>query len=1701
MKNQIKTSSISALRQKVEDILQKKSSSSNNSEFNAGEILKLFNELNTYQIELEKQNEELQSEKIKAEITAEKYANLFDFAPSGYITLSREGKIMEINYRGVTLIGKERIDLLNNYFAYFISDETSPTFKLFFDEIFKSKKRQSCEIALSVNSHKNIYVFLSGIINDNHNECLITMFDISEHKKLEEETKINEEKYHNLFNANRDSITIFRLGKNGNPENFLEANPATTSLFGYTKKELLNMNVRDVEESSAKKRKARVDSLMANGRIDFETVIKNKNGNLRNVEVETLLIEYFNKPAVMNITRDITERKQTEENSRKAQENLATILEAIPDLLFEVNLEGKIFHSQAHREDLLAVPQNEFMGKSFQDILPPDVSKICMDALLESHRKGWSTGKQYSLDLPQGKHWFELSVSPIKDGNNIDKHFIILARDITDRKIAEINLVQNKQNLQSIFDSVSEAIYVIDETGTFIDVNKSAKRMYKYSRKELIGKSPSDVAAPGLNDLEEVKKITQKVSENGKSASFEFWAVRKNGEIFPKEVILNKGKYFGKDVLIATARDITEHKKAEIALQKSQEKLRGVFELANSGIVLTDLKGKYLLFNNWLIDNLGYKREKLNKLSREDITYPDDIEKSNRFFNEIIEGKIDRYQLEKRFLRKNGSYFWGEISVSAIKDKNNKTVNTIGIITDITERRNNEEKLKLSEARLIAAQAVAKVGSWETDLTYSNIIWSKENAKIFDLESDVDEITLEKFLKLVHPDDRTLVETTFVHSIKTNTINSLEHKIITPKGIEKIVEERWEILRDNKGIPYKAVGTCQDITERKLTENKLIENEYRLQTILSAEPECVKIVDAQGNLVSMNQAGLEIIEADSPDQVIGKPILNLIAPEYKKSFAEMHQRILKGESAKLEFEVIGLKGGRRWLETSAVPFQDGRNIVQLAITRDITDRKLTEEKLRTNKNILRAVLDNVPIGIWMMQSDGKMLFVNKVFCNSVGITEEQFIEVPHYVELYPPEIAEACIASDNEAFAREGFYVTNEKLYFTDGKIHDLEITKKKIIDEQNGTISLIGIMQDITERKIAEETLRESEEKYRGLVENSPDGIVIYIDDKIAFINDEGVRMLKAKSYKEIVGRHVFDFIHPDNLSSILQRMEEVVMDNNASATVEERFIDINGVPFDVEIKAIPTIYNHKPGVQVIVHDITESKRSQEKIRQLSQAVEQSPVTVVITNTEGEIEYVNPKFTETTGFSFEEVIGKNPRILKSDYTTPEEYKKLWNTLAQGDEWHGEFHNKKKDGSLYWESASISPIVNSQGKTTHYIAIKEDITNRKEIQKELIKAKEKAEESDRLKLAFLANMSHEIRTPMNGILGFTELLKEPKLSGEEQQEYINIIEKSGKRMLNIINDIISISKVESGQVEIVMTETNVNEQIDYIQTFFKPEAKQKGIQLQVSKQLSPKSTFIKTDREKLYAILTNLVKNALKFTSEGSIEFGCEIKDNKLEFFVKDTGLGISESQKKIIFERFRQANETISRTHEGSGLGLAISKAYVEMLGGKIWVESEEGKGSTFYFTLPYNSKSEFEKTVTLEKADTEIKEKNNIKNLKVLIVEDDAISKLLITIAIKPFSKEIIKVSTGLEAIETCRNNPDIDLVMMDINMPEMGGYEATRQIREFAKDLVIIAQTANGMQGDRENAIAAGCTDYISKPIDIKTLGKLIQKYFMK
>jgi len=354
-------------------------------------------------------------------------------------------------------------------------------------------------------------------------------------------------------------------------------------------------------------------------------------------------------------------------------------------------------------------------------------------------------------------------------------------------------------------------------------------------------------------------------------------------------------------------------------------------------------------------------------------------------------------------------------------------------------------------------------------------------------------------------------------------------------------------------------------------------------------------------------------------------------------------------------------------------------------------------------------------------------------------------------------------------------------------------------------------------------------------------------------------------------------------------------------------------------------------------------------------------------------------------------------------------------------------------------------------------------------------------------------MSHELRTPMNGIIGFTNLLSSPSLSEESMQGYIEIINKSGERLLGTVNDLIDISKLETGQVNIVIDNTVINDLLDSLYHFFNQEASEKGLHLTCNKGISDKNLIIRSDEQKLNSVLTNLVKNAIKYTQEGSVEFGYTLvsknKSEMLQFFVKDTGIGIPKDRQEAVFNRFEQADIDDRNAYEGSGLGLTIAKNLVEMLGGEIWLESDAGTGSTFFFTLPFVISDRMQ-SISIEAKPVQ-EEIELPGSLKILIAEDDIASYLHISILIKEFTRELLHVTSGVEAVEVCRDNPDIDLVMMDIKMPHMNGLEATRKIREFNQTVPIIAQTAYALIGDREKALEAGCNDYLAKPIIVEEL----------
>ncbi len=410
---------------------------------------------------------------------------------------------------------------------------------------------------------------------------------------------------------------------------------------------------------------------------------------------------------------------------------------------------------------------------------------------------------------------------------------------------------------------------------------------------------------------------------------------------------------------------------------------------------------------------------------------------------------------------------------------------------------------------------------------------------------------------------------------------------------------------------------------------------------------------------------------------------------------------------------------------------------------------------------------------------------------------------------------------------------------------------------------------------------------------------------------------------------------------------------------------------------------------------------------------------------------------------------------------------------------------------MVWLSTSGSPILDNTGVLIGYRGLDKDITKQKTHTQELQIAKEKAEESDRLKTEFINNMSHEIRTPMNGILGFSEMLNNPKLTNEKRETFIKIIQSSSHQLLHVIDDILEISSLSTKQVKVYKSEVCLNDVLVELFSFFDTKAKENKTPLYLKKELKDKQSTIITDKLKLHKIVSNLLENALKFTNQGCIEFGYRIKNNNIELFVKDTGIGIEKSKHELIFKRFSQAKNNLAKNTGGLGLGLSIAKENAELLGGSIRLKSEVGLGTTFLVTIPFNAVYEIDSNQT-----GEILPKHN-----VLIAEDEEVNYLYLETMLEDIINldcEIIHVKNGQEAVEICKENKAINLVLMDLKMPIMNGFEASNQIKKLSPELPIIALTAYSTEKERKQSLLAGCDEFISKPVSLDTIKNMLNKY---
>jgi len=959
-------------------------------------------------------------------------------------------------------------------------------------------------------------------------------------------------------------------------------------------------------------------------------------------------------------------------------------------------------------------------------------------------------------------------------------------------------------------------------------------------------------------------------------------------------------------------------------------------------------------------------------------------------------------------------------------------------------------------------------------------------------------------------------------------------------------EYYWEsasisAIKNKDGEISRYLAVKEDITKQKKIEQELItakekaeESEAKFKKLSNLTFEGI-VLHQNGIAIDINLSFAQMF-GYTREEVVGKNVIKLIVKEEYHNI--ISQKFIKNYA--LPYEIVGIKkdGTELPIEVEARDIESDNKTIRVAAVRVISERKKFEKELqKQNKELTiakekaeesehrhRLLADNAKDVIWTMNLEGKFTYVSPSVEKLRGYTPTEVMNqsLKEVLTLESLEIATKLLGEAIESL-KLGIPFIETHLEFEqpckDGSTIWTEATISIIYNDEGEFVSILGITRDITERKLAEEELRLHSEMMKNMVEGV---YLIGLDDVlIKYANPEFEKMFGYKK-GEMIGKHA-SIVNAPTDKDPTETAKEIMktIDDTGEWHGEIKNIKKDGTSFWCSAN-VSTFKHSKFGeVLIAVHaDITQRKQaeiemitakekaeeSEEKYRKLVNLVQGG---IWVIDKHNATSFVNPSMARMLGYPADEMHGKSLFDFMDETGIKIANKNLERRQAGIQEQH-DFEFICKNGERMIASLETAPIMDKSGNYDGAIAAVMNITERKLAEVALNQAKEKAEESDRLKSAFLANMSHEIRTPMNGILGFTDLLKEPGLSGKEQKKFISIIEKSGTRMLNTINDIVDISKIESGLVEVSFSDVNLNSLLDELFEFFIPEAENKNIQFSITSRLPEQNALIKSDKVKLNAILTNLIKNAIKYTDSGKIEFGVSTSStskNKavselvqgrsdiLKFYVKDTGIGIPVERQKAIFDRFVQADIEDKKAYQGSGLGLAISKAYVEMLGGEIFVESKGGVGTQFYFTLPFDAGDN--KTGDKKMEGSTIPQAMK-EGLKILIVEDDEDVISYLRIVLERYQKEMLISNTGMDAVEKCREHPDIDIILMDIKMPGIDGYETTRQIRAFNMEVIIIAQTAYALEGDKKKAIASGCNDYISKPIRANALKQMIVKY---
>jgi len=1361
-------------------------------------------------------------------------------------------------------------------------------------------------------------------------------------------------------------------------------------------------------------------------------------------------------PAVLRAIEESRQKKKlklAEQERRKSEHRYVTALNNLRDAFIIVDGEGLIIEWNPAAETMFGYSRQEAIGADLHELLAPELFKQQAYAGLEQFRingTGNAIGKtlEFIAMHKNGEHFpIELSLSAMQVSEQWQG--VAVVRDISQRKKTDDDLRKSRELLQEAqslahigsweMDPKTMKVYWSDEVFRILDVPIKDNTDLKF-------------LSPFIHPDERSQFFAslQKTAKGEHRHSMEFRLLYPDGSIrwvesygFP---IFERNKKVS--LVRGYIQDIHARKLVELDNKEQSQHIWDLLHSTAEAIYGLDLDGVCTFANNACLKMLKYQSLK-DIIGRKmlELTHSGVAEKSSSAEKESPIYKT-LHLGEKVHI--DSEVIWRADSSSLIVEYWSHPIYRDGVIKgavitfiDITERVHNKECLIKSERNLSHAQKIAHLGSWELSLLEERLECSEEVYRIYEIDPKSFIGSYRRFLEKVHPDDQNLVIRSYLNAIENKTLYDIEHRLLMQDGRIKFVSERGECCLDQKGRVKSILGTVLDITDRKQIENDLRNSRAQFSSVIQDLPALVCRCKLDGSILFVNQAYCDYF-GQGYDELVGKNMFELV-PEDEREQVRNNLLTINAENPMLiqEHQVYAADGSiayQRW-SNRAICNDEGEVICIQAYGEDITERKQHELMTWMQARRTEALLNLPP--------------------TAEKMEESEFMQ-------YGQELAEK---------------LTNSHTSF----IHFVTDNDQEIELQNWSDTSVDGHSQN--------------EHKQHYLIQEA----TIWADSlrqrKALIFND-------YKSFRQEKGL-------TEGNTQLLRLITVPVIENN-------KVVMLTGVGnkeshySDMDIETVQLISNE-------VWRIVQRQRSDQELRKLAQAVEQSPDSIVITNRDAEIEYVNTAFITKSGYQADEVIGKNPRILKSGQTPDKVYQKLWQNLSQGKIWRGEFINQTKAGKQYVEFAIVAPIRQSDGSISHYLAIKEDITEKKRLGEELDQyryhlenlveertqqlklEREKAERASQAKSIFLANMSHEIRTPMNAIIGLSHLLRHTNLS-DKQLLKLKKINDSANHLLSIINNILDLSKIEAGKVTLEQSNFHIDSIFDHICSLMREQAKEKGIAFNIDHSNLPE--WLNGDPTRLKQALLNYVGNAVKYTEQGKITIRANVVEEHeqqllIRFEVEDSGIGIKAKNLSGLFDAFEQEDVSTTRKYGGTGLGLAITQNLAKLMGGEVGVKTEPGKGSTFWFTAKLAKGEAIQSDLSSEvNKMAETKLKTDHRGARILLAEDNEINREVAIDILSGTGLQIDTVENGREAVNKVRDLT-YDLILMDMQMPEMDGIEATKLILRLKgkENIPILAMTANVFEEDRRACLNAGMVDFVPKPVNPDSLFATIIKWLPK